>query len=367
MSIFKELTKLFFPLLIFTHHIAPHCYKYKDCHTCTIHKTWSREPCRWCPLDQACHTNWSPKNHCISRQDIKQQSKCEPQGDFTYDADEAYKLALFAAIAYSDEPDKCLTALFPSGDYTVFSVIFKQCDDFVFDYNKRCLVLVTFSHRNQEVIIAYRGTRGVEQIVDQVLTIIAIPSVPSAIGGKVQWYFNNVHRKFYHTLRYLIQDLMQWLPGYKVKLTGHSLGGAAASITSAMLVKDKILKSEQVALYTFGMPRVGNKRYALAHDRLVPDSWRVVRSGDYIAKLPFCRLTLCSLFNGPYHHSTKVLYTESNMNKHSKYLICNGNEDSNSKCARTARTKRGIVNGLMDKHKFYFDVPIGTYCRDHVL
>ena len=34
--------------------------------------------------------------------------------------------------------------------------------------------------------------------------------------------------------------------------------------------------SAPVALYTFGSPRVGNRSFAYAFDRMVPDSWRVV-------------------------------------------------------------------------------------------
>ncbi|XP_045157553.2 lipase ZK262.3-like [Mercenaria mercenaria] len=357
-----------FILLIAVHESSSRCSRYKDCHTCASHKTWSNSPCRWCPLDQQCHAKWSPRNHCI-RVRVGSRSQCEEKnnGKFSYSPEEAYKLALFSAIAYSDEPAECLIVLFPTSDYTLFSVYVKKCDDFYFEYDKQCMAFVTFSTRNQEIIVAYRGTRGVKQIVDQVLTIIGTPSVPSAVGGKVQMYFNNVHNKFYRDIKYLIQDLMQWFPTYTVKLTGHSLGGTAASITSAMLVKDKVLKPEQILLYTFGMPRVGNKRYALAHDKLVPHSWRVVRSGDAVARLPFCRLATCSLFNGPYHHGTKVLYTESKMNKESNYVVCNGNEDSKSKCMNKSRRKRGAVKNMINRHKFYFNIPIGTYCRDHIL
>jgi predicted lipase len=285
----------------------------------------------------------------------------------SYNVDEAYKLALFSAIAYSDEPAKCLTELFPGSDYSLVSVFVKKCDDFYFKYEKQCQALVAYSTRNKEIIVSYRGTREVKQIVDQVLAVIGIPSVSSDVGGKVQKYFNNVHSKFYSNIKYLVQDLIQWFPGYKVKFTGHSLGGTAASIASAMLVKDNVLKSDQILLYTFGMPRVGNKRYALAHDRLVPYSWRVVRSGDAVARLPICRLGTCTLFNGPYHHGKKVLYTDSEMDTDSNYIVCNGNEDSKSKCENNSRRKRRFVDTLINKHKLYFNIPIGTYCRDHIL
>ena len=355
-------------LCVAVHEVSSRCNKHKDCHTCISHKTWSKSPCRWCPLDQSCHAQWSLRNHCL-RVFFDGGYTCMEKADdkFAYNPDEAYKLALFSAIAYSDEPAKCLTALFPLSDYNIVSVFVKKCDDFYFAYEKQCQAFVAYSTLNKEIIVSYRGTRGVKQIVDQVLSIIGTPSVSSAVGGKVQKYFENVHSKFYRDIKYLIQDLLQWFPGYTVKFTGHSLGGTAASITSAMLVKDKVLHADQILLYTFGMPRVGNKRYALAHDRLVPHSWRVVRSGDAVARLPFCKMATCTLFNGPYHHGTKVLYTDSVMSKDSKYVVCNGNEDSKSKCKQKSRRKRGAFDALMNKHKLYFNIPIGTYCRDHIL
>lgn len=326
-------------------------------------------PCIWCPFDQSCHTRWSPRNDCLIQQSLNKQSQCDARdsGNFSYDPEEAYKLALFSAIAYSDEPSKCLERLFPKSDYTIFSILLKKCDNFFFDYDKQCLAFVTFSHRNKEIIVAYRGTRGIKQTVDQVLTVLSIPSVPSAVGGKVQKYFNNVHNKLYHSIKYLVQDLIQWFPKCTVKLTGHSLGGAAASITSAMLVKDGVLKPSQTVLYTFGMPRVGNKHYAFAHDKLVPNSWRVVRNGDPVARLPFCSLATCSIFDGPYHHGTKVLYTGSKMDRNAKYVICQGNEDSRLKCLQRHRKKRAAMDRILENHKVYFDIPIGTYCRDHIL
>ncbi|KAL4239173.1 hypothetical protein ACF0H5_003875 [Mactra antiquata] len=362
------------------HVSVPHCNEHKDCKTCTRHKTWNQEPCRWCPLDQECHAKWSLRNHCKWNQNILSERKCYKNngGKMGYNSTEAYKLALFSAIAYSDEPDKCLQALFPKNDYYVVNTIRRNCGDYFFNYDKHCLVFLVYSHKNREVIVAFRGTRGIKQIIDQVLTHVTLPVVSSAIGGKVQHYFNNVHEEFYHQLKNLINDLKNWFPKYRIKLTGHSLGGAAASITSAMLVKHNILKPEDISLYTYGMPRVGNKRYALEHDRLVPDSWRVVRDDDVVAKLPTCKLFKCSFFNGPYHHGNKIIYPGHTMTQHSRFYLCKGNEDTKSECKKFTRgklmlsvhfnrLKRGTFKYSLDKHKNYFGIPIGTFCRDHIL
>lgn len=371
MTVFVDYLTALLGICVLTGCTEARCSSNRDCKSCVSSKTWFWVPCRWCPLDSSCHSKWSPRNHCltVSHDSLGDKTQClaYESENFEYDEDEAYKLALFSAIVYSDVPDQCLTALFPDSDYTISATYLRECDNFFLDYDKKCLAIVAYSHRNKEIIVAYRGTRGFEQLLDQVLVTLAIPSLPTHIGGKVQIYFHNVHKTFYQSIRYLIQDLKQWFPSYKVKITGHSLGGAAASITSAMLVKDKVLQPEDVALYTFGMPRVGNKQYALAHDKLVPNSWRIVRRGDLVARLPSCSFVTCSVFKGPYHHGTKVMYTGSKMEKGSDYVVCKGNEDSLKKCRDNQRKKRSIFASVMDKHRQYFNLPIGTYCRDHVL
>lgn len=344
--------------------LGSRCFRYTDCHTCITHKTSSHSQCHWCPLDGSCHAKWSSKNHCLGIKGLHHQLQCETVHQLSYDSDEAYKLLLFATAAYSDMPDKCLSALLPDTDYILKATIIKNCDDFLFEYDKQCLAFIAISHKNKEIIIAFRGTRGVKQLTDQVLSIIVTPSVDSPVGGKVQRYFNNVHDKLYKLIKQTLNELIHQYSNYSVKITGHSLGGAAASIASALLVQEGIVLSANISLYTFGMPRVGNKLYAYIHDRLVPNSWRVVRQGDLVTHLPACHLGSCSIFNGPFHHGKKVIYTEKYMRRDSHYIVCNGNEDSLSKCHQNRST---VFNAKMSAHKEYFGIPVGTYCLEHVL
>ncbi|KAH3832058.1 hypothetical protein DPMN_105334 [Dreissena polymorpha] len=347
------------------------CFNNKDCKSCVEDRTWAGRPCRWCVLDRACHTTWSPKNHCIKGLNIKDPLQCELYYRRTnlgeYDPKEAYKLAMFSALAYSDTPELCLREVFPNSDYQIVSVNLQPCDDFLFDYDNKCMQFVAVSQRNGEIVVAFRGTRGVKQIVDQVLMIIAIPAVSSTIGGRVQAYFQNVHDKLFAGVYQTVMSMKHLFPDFTVKFTGHSLGGAVAAIASAHMVKEKMLSKENVVLYTFGMPRVGDKRFAQMHDHLVPNSWRVVREGDIVARLPICKLASCTRFNGPYHHRWKVSYSGENMNIDSEFLICKGNEDSSNECEERSRQRRHLFTGVMDAHKNYFDIPIGTFCRDYVL
>src|SRR5690349_15342834 len=63
-----------------------------------------------------------------------------------------------------------------------------------------------------------------------------------------------------------------------IYITGHSLGGALAQISAAVLGSDRI-----AACYTFGSPRVGNAVFDLW---VKPPSYRVINYADIVPQLP---------------------------------------------------------------------------------
>ena len=56
--------------------------------------------------------------------------------------------------------------------------------------------------------------------------------------------------------------------------TGHSLGGALALLASHAI--QEVHHLDNLACYTFGAPRPGNKAFAHSYERLVPDTWNVI-------------------------------------------------------------------------------------------
>ncbi len=68
-----------------------------------------------------------------------------------------------------------------------------------------------------------------------------------------------------------------------VYVTGHSLGGAMATLAALDLATQLGLR---VTMHNFGSPRVGNYAFAKAYDKVVPDSYRVVSDGDVVTGVP---------------------------------------------------------------------------------
>jgi len=56
---------------------------------------------------------------------------------------------------------------------------------------------------------------------------------------------------------------------YDFFITGHSLGGALASICAMDLIVSGQIPAERLMIYTLGQPRVGDPAWAAAYDKYV--------------------------------------------------------------------------------------------------
>ena len=72
-------------------------------------------------------------------------------------------------------------------------------------------------------------------------------------------------------------------PARPLFVTGHSLGGAIATLVALALKKEL---GRDVSLVTFGSPRVGDRTFVREFDRDVPLSVRVVRDNDLVPRVP---------------------------------------------------------------------------------
>ena len=113
--------------------------------------------------------------------------------------------------------------------------------------------------------------------------------------GNVHSGFYQAFRLFFQTLRKYSKDTNNNIPNLvfdnidvfnqtsKITLTGHSLGGALATLTSCYLLELGI-KSENIEVYTFGAPPVGTIDYCNYYkDKLA--IYRLVNSDDVVPNL----------------------------------------------------------------------------------
>ncbi|KAH9681504.1 C2 domain-containing protein [Citrus sinensis] len=154
----------------------------------------------------------------------------------------------------------------------------------------------------RRLVVAFRGTEQTSwKDLRTDLMLAPVGLNPERIGGDFKQEVQ-VHSGFlsaYDSVRIRIISLLKLSIGFKddsagpldkwhVYVTGHSLGGALATLFALELSSSQLAKQGAifVTMYNFGSPRVGNKRFADVYNEKVKDSWRVVNPRDIIPTVP---------------------------------------------------------------------------------
>ena len=181
----------------------------------------------------------------------------------------------------------------------------------------------SFSNES-DIVIAFRGTEPNEWN-DIKADMDATKALAETVG--------KVHRGFKKEVDDIWPQLEEMLVSNKSNLakklwfTGHSLGGAMASICAGRCLLSHIDTSPE-QIHTFGSPRVGTKRY-INHAKV--DYYRWVNNNDIVVKTPPAWLG--------YRHSGKEMY-----------LNASGVLKEYNKVQRSADLWKGFIMGLK-KHE----------------
>ncbi|MBW4465592.1 MAG: lipase family protein [Pegethrix bostrychoides GSE-TBD4-15B] len=127
-------------------------------------------------------------------------------------------------------------------------------------------------------IIALRGT----QTESEMATGATAFQLGFGSEGRVHAGFYLIYQALIGQIRQVAEQFDPELPCY---LTGYSLGSAVAILAAATLAKETALKN-QLQVYTYAGPRVGNPAFAQAYNQLVPQTYRVVNQADIVTDLP---------------------------------------------------------------------------------
>lgn len=120
-------------------------------------------------------------------------------------------------------------------------------------------------------------------IDDKADTVSPIPNCQSY--GSVALGF----RQIYTSLReQILKTLRTCPPDSKVFVTGHSLGGALATLAIPDILHNTEFKQpENVVLYTFASPRCGNNKFAINFYKTDVRHWRIANTEDLVTMIPF--------------------------------------------------------------------------------
>ncbi len=101
---------------------------------------------------------------------------------------------------------------------------------------------------------------------------------------------NDDQKLAYDDITKKVAEIIHDNPDAKVFITGHSLGGALATLYGAMLFynAEHEITDKLAAIYTFGQPRVGDKEFAKYGETHLKDQYfRVVYCNDIVPRVPF--------------------------------------------------------------------------------
>ena len=137
----------------------------------------------------------------------------------------------------------------------------------------------------QHNIIVFRGT---QRTMEWVLNINAVYATKKSKVfsqyGVVHPGFSTIYSKISAAILEAAKKLDPSVPCY---ISGHSLGAAIATLAAIDIAAHIPELKKQLQLYTYASPRVGDPAFAREHNRLVPNSYRVVNLADAITLVPF--------------------------------------------------------------------------------
>jgi len=159
---------------------------------------------------------------------------------------------------------------------------------------------------NESIIIAFRGSATTSNwIIDFEFTHRPYPQLP---GAFVHDGFYTGYLQVADIVYHAVKPLQVAYPNLTVISTGHSLGGALAILNGVGMVQAGI---NNVQVWDYGQPRVGNDVFANYSKEILPVLYRVINQDDIVPHLP--------PMDVGYHHAPTEVWFPSN---YTTYVVC---------------------------------------------
>lgn len=202
-----------------------------------------------------------------------------------FDPRKAYWLAVASELAYAPraEIERVVRTDWSFSDLECWDVHTEQTDTQAFAISDGAVA-----------VVAFRGTEP--KVINDVLTDARFRQNPfSSDPGLAD--MGAVHRGFAGAISDVYEPIVAWLISrwaanvaateHVLYVTGHSLGGALATMFAARVATDPRTRTWRFQLYTYGCPLVGNRVFAEHFDRLTGGRvFRCVHALDAVTQVP---------------------------------------------------------------------------------
>jgi hypothetical protein len=178
----------------------------------------------------------------------------EVSSSATYDEEIAKESWIYCLASY------CPPNLILQWKAAKMSQLYPEMKDIrsVINANDNTLAYLAYNFKSDVIYVVFRGTEPTS--ISNWLNNLKVLKVNYAYCQECQ-----VHKGFYEAFLNVKEDMLKNLnelrklyPTAKVRVTGHSLGGALALFATLEIEKNVC---DVDALYTFGQPRVGDEKF----------------------------------------------------------------------------------------------------------
>ena len=172
--------------------------------------------------------------------------------------------------------------------FTYVDIAFSLASTILYQYNFAILK----SSKYKKIVVSFPGITTFLQIIDEIINSGMFEILPF---DSLEYF--SVLEMFYKTFDRIQEDLFENLKAlpeinqqeYQVIFTGHSLGGAVATISSFYYLKKYNFISENI-LITFGQPRVGSEKFAKYLTNNLKQIYRIARPSDIETLFPLVNM-----------------------------------------------------------------------------
>ena len=210
---------------------------------------------------------------------------------------EAFTLAYTSKLAYSQ--------------YTTVKKDLQQCNipgiadlqlKAIHKINSRSNVhgFIALDNMSQVVIVSIRGSRSIGDWISNFNT-----RKYKVNGVKFhEGFYKDLDSAYYSITHQLIPYINS---GMTIYITGHSRGGALATILAYRIVQDYPAHCKQFKMFSFGSPPVGDKAFVKRFKRFGIESFAVTAIGDNVSYIG-CPIPLYLMSWKSYHKPYKIVY-----------------------------------------------------------
>jgi hypothetical protein len=141
---------------------------------------------------------------------------------------------------------------------------------------------IGYNPQNSTIVVTFRGTDSLKNWIIDLQSAEKVP-YKNLTGIDVGKGFYDEWNDLLPQVIPAVQSLRTQFPNYDIYVTGHSLGAAISVLCALELVEEGY---DNVYVYNYGCPRVGNENFATYYNQLVPNTYRVINGKDVVPHVP---------------------------------------------------------------------------------